>query len=149
MALTISPPQTGHRPEASPVGFGTVNMGRYVVDEIGAGAFFSSVAAFSADFFSESATAFLRVPLIRPEIIGGGSSRPSAAFRDSCLAKSDACHHSRNFSANIDVGSKNRREDRSLGPTTCVIVLALNMLFDWPGRAAATGFGAVAAAIAL
>lgn len=44
-----------------------------------------------------------------PETIGGGRSKPSAAFLDSCLAKSLACHHSRNLSAKIEVGSKSRR----------------------------------------
>lgn len=39
------------------------------------------------------------------DIIGGGNSNPSVAFRDNCLAKSLACHHSRNFSAKILVGS--------------------------------------------
>lgn len=51
----------------------------------------------------------------RPEIIGGGRSRPSAAFRDSWRAKSEACHHSRNLSAKILVGSSTLRPDNSLG----------------------------------
>lgn len=39
------------------------------------------------------------------EMIGGGSSNPSVAFLDNCLAKSLACHHSKNLSAKILVGS--------------------------------------------
>lgn len=41
------------------------------------------------------------------DITGGGNSNPSVAFLDNCLAKSLACHHSRNFNANILVGSNN------------------------------------------
>lgn len=51
----------------------------------------------------------------RPEMIGGGKSRPSAALRDSWRAKSEACHHSRNLSAKILVGSSTLRLDNSLG----------------------------------
>ena len=46
----------------------------------------------------------------RPEIIGGGNSIPSVAFLPNCRAKSDACHHSRNFNAKIDVGRRIFRE---------------------------------------
>ena len=51
----------------------------------------------------------------RPEMTGGGKSRPSAAFLESWRAKSDACHHSRNFKANIDVGRSILRLERSRG----------------------------------
>ena len=51
----------------------------------------------------------------RPEITGGGKSRPSAAFLESWRAKSDACHHSRNFRAKIDVGRRILRLERSRG----------------------------------
>ena len=50
-----------------------------------------------------------------PEITGGGMSRPSAAFLESWRAKSDACHHSRNFKAKIDVGRSTLRLERSRG----------------------------------
>jgi len=40
------------------------------------------------------------------EMIGGGSSNPSVAFLDNCLAKSLACHHSKNLRAKIDAGRK-------------------------------------------
>lgn len=51
----------------------------------------------------------------RPEIRGGGSSRPSAALRESWRAKSEACHHSRNFSAKIEVGRRTLRLERRRG----------------------------------
>ena len=51
----------------------------------------------------------------RPEMIGGGKSRPSAALRDSWRAKSEACHHSRNLSAKILVGNSSLRLDSNLG----------------------------------
>lgn len=41
------------------------------------------------------------------DMMGGGNSNPSVAFRDSCRAKSLACHHSKNFNAKILVGSNN------------------------------------------
>lgn len=85
----------------------------------------------------------------RPAMTGGGNSKPSAAFRESCRAKSEACHHSRNFRANMEVGSRMLRDENNRGPTMCVIVLGLKMLVDCPGRAAASGFACVARAIAL
>ena len=51
----------------------------------------------------------------RPEMMGGGISRPSAAFLESWRAKSDACHHSRNFKAKIDVGRRILRLARRRG----------------------------------
>lgn len=48
----------------------------------------------------------------RPEITGGGRSSPSVALRLSCRAKSEACHHSRNFRAKMLVGRRNLRLDR-------------------------------------
>ena len=51
----------------------------------------------------------------RPVMIGGGRSRPSVAFLESCLAKSEACHHSRNLRANSEVGRRILRLDRSRG----------------------------------
>ena len=65
----------------------------------------------------------------RPEIIGGGRSRPSAAFRDSWRAKSEACHHSRNLSAKILVGSSTLRPDNSLGYIVPDNVAILRRLF--------------------
>lgn len=51
----------------------------------------------------------------RPETRGGGSSRPSAALRESWRAKSEACHHSKNFSAKIEVGRRTLRLRRRRG----------------------------------
>lgn len=51
----------------------------------------------------------------RPETIGGGSSSPSIALRESWRAKSDACHHSRNLRANIDVGRRNLKLESKRG----------------------------------
>lgn len=51
----------------------------------------------------------------RPEIMGGGSSRPSIALRESWRAKSEACHHSRNLRANMDVGRRNLRLESKRG----------------------------------
>ena len=47
--------------------------------------------------------------------MGGGRSRPSAAFRESCRAKSDACHHSKNFRAKMDVGRRILRLESKRG----------------------------------
>lgn len=51
----------------------------------------------------------------RPEMTGGGMSRPSAAFLESWREKSDACHHSRNFKAKIEVGRSILRLARRRG----------------------------------
>lgn len=63
-----------------------------------------------------------------PDMTGGGSSSPSVAFFDNCRAKSDACHHSKNFSANIEVGRRILRLESRRGYTTEVKVLGLNRL---------------------
>lgn len=47
--------------------------------------------------------------------MGGGRSRPSAALRESWRAKSDACHHSRNLSAKMEVGRRILRLERRRG----------------------------------
>lgn len=60
----------------------------------------------------------------RPETMGGGSSRPSAALRLSWRAKSLACHHSRNLRAKMLVGRRMERLLSSLGYS----VLGLKML---------------------
>ena len=71
----------------------------------------------------------------RPEITGGGRSRPSAAFRDSCLAKSLACHHSKNFRAKMLVGKRNLKLDNNFGYSTRPIVAGFKILLFCPGRA--------------
>lgn len=65
---------------------------------------------------------------VMPEIIGGGSTKPSAALRESCLAKSDACHHSKNLRAKIDVGSRIFKLDSRRGTIVVARVRGLNML---------------------
>lgn len=50
-----------------------------------------------------------------PVTTGAGKSRVSVTLRASCREKSLACHHSRNFRANIDAGRKNRSEYRTWG----------------------------------
>ena len=81
--------------------------------------------------------------------IGGGSSMFSAAFRDSCLAKSDACHHSKNLSAKMLVGSRILIELSNLGVTVLAIFLGLNILPPSPGLAGPTFLGWPAISIAL
>lgn len=86
-------------------------------DEAAIGGFGGTIEADNT--FSASVDAdgfgFENVVEVSPDITGGGSSMPSVALRDSCRAKSDACHHSRNLSANIEVGRRRRSEDSSLG----------------------------------
>ena len=64
-----------------------------------------------------------------PDTIGGGSSSPSVAFRDNCLAKSEACHHSRNLRANMEVGRSNRRLDSKRGYMMVTKLVGFQMLF--------------------
>lgn len=70
-----------------------------------------------------------------PDTMGGGRSSPSAALRDSCLAKSEACHHSRNLRANMEVGRRSRRLESRRGYMADAKVLGFQMLFVCPGRA--------------
>ena len=51
----------------------------------------------------------------KPAVTGGGRSSPSAAFFDSWRAKSEACHHSRNLSAKMEVGRRILRLDSRRG----------------------------------
>ena len=126
----------GHKDESAEAG-GTVKIGRRDVPDMG------------GDVVTNLALSATEIETGSPEMIGGGSSSPSDAFRESCLAKSDACHHSRNFSANIDVGRRILKEESKLGTAMRVNVRGLKMLFVWPGLSACVGFGCVASAIAL
>lgn len=74
-----------------------------------------------------------------PDTIGGGRSSPSAALRDNCLAKSEACHHSRNLRANMEVGRRSRRLENKRGYMTEAKVMGFQMLFVCPGRAPGRG----------
>ena len=89
----------------------------------------------------------------RPDMMGGGRLRPSVAFRDSCLAKSEACHHSRNLRANMEVGSRIFKLEKRFGTIVVAKIRGLKILVVWPGRAPGllgegTG-GCAASAIAL
>ena len=55
------------------------------------------------------------VGLGKPAVTGGGRSSPSAAFFESWRAKSEACHHSRNLRANMEVGRRILRLDSRRG----------------------------------
>ena len=89
----------------------------------------------------------------RPEMIGGGRVSPSAAFRESCRAKSEACHHSRNLRAKMAVGRRIRRIENRWGRIVGANVRGLNPDVGRPGRDlgdAAAGCGPCSArAIAL
>jgi len=90
-------------------------MGSRVEEDIGG----SGVEGSSVSFSSVS----LEVETIedglgKPVMTGAGNSSPSVAFLDNCLAKSEACHHSRNFNAKMLVGSTNFKLDRSL---VCIV----------------------------
>lgn len=130
-------------------GVGTVRMGRSVLDEIGGltGCGFSENAV-DARCFSSDPISFCFETGSSDGSIGGGSSTFSAAFLDSCLAKSEACHHSRNLSAKILVGSRIFSELSNLGCTLLAIFLGENMEPPSPGRAGPTLLGAVASSMA-
>ena len=70
----------------------------------------------------------------RPDMIGGGRSRPSAAFRESCRAKSDACHHSRNLRAKMEVGSRILRLESNRGIIAVARVWGSKIEVRGPGR---------------
>lgn len=84
-------------------------MGRYDVEETG-GDFLDCFLAESSAWSFEG-----WVFDGRPEMTGGGRSRPSAALAVSCLEKSEACHHSRNLRAKMDVGRRMRSDDSRRG----------------------------------
>jgi hypothetical protein len=77
--------------------FGRVFVGDFVVDEV-----------------------------LAPAMMGGGNSNPSWVFRESCRAKSELCHHSRNLSAKIDVGRSNLKLDKSWGYSTLARILGFS-----------------------
>ena len=87
----------------------------------------------------------------RPDIRGGGRSRPSTALRESWWAKSEACHHSRNLRAKMEVGRRILRLERRRRYAFVKRMRGLKMPFVWPGRVpgpAAFGGGSAARAIA-
>jgi len=117
--------QIGQRLSLSLVGWGggTVSMGRCVEADIGGAGRLVVVASagiFSAlecSGFCEEAVFIVDTCGIA-RMIGGGNTNPSVAFLLSCLAKSDACHHSRNFNAKIEAGSRNLVDDSTVPANT-------------------------------
>ena len=128
----------GQREEVRGVGFGTVRMGRREVEEMGGlkdvglvirlefcmvGAAERETVLVVIVFGSGTLGSWVSgVVALRskgregsPEMMGGGRLRPSAALRESCRAKSEACHHSRNLRANIEVGRRILRLERTPG----------------------------------
>lgn len=143
--------QIGHKADEG--GVGTVRMGRRVVEDIGGSirwglsdkddagrAFSEDSACFDDCCFAEGG---------RDGSIGGGRSMFSAAFLDSCRAKSEACHHSRNLSAKILVGRSIFSELNNRGSMLLAMFLGEKMDPPSPGRAGPTFLGAVAISIAL
>jgi hypothetical protein len=117
----------GHKDESVGVAGGTVKIGRRDVEDIGGDVVMN--LAFSSTSREAFASPLEAKRAGSPETTGGGSSSPSDAFRESCRAKSDACHHSRNFRANIEVGSSILREESKRGTTIRVNDRRLKMLF--------------------
>lgn len=116
-------------------GAGTVRMGRWVVLEMGGppGSFLS--AGFSGCSFSFWLLVFVAVALVGgrnvgpPEIVGGGSSRLSLERLDSWRAKSELYHHSKNFRANMEVGSRIFRLPKTRGMMVSDTVRGLKIEF--------------------
>jgi hypothetical protein len=130
-------------------GVGTVRIGRSVVEDIGGSIRgVLSEDAVERGCFSSESTSFRLVAGGRDGNIGGGSSIFSAAFLDNCRAKSEACHHSKNLSANMLVGSSIFSELNSLGCTLLAMFLGEKIDPPSPGRAGPTFLGAVASSIA-
>lgn len=76
------------------------------------------VNPFAVDFcgsFRDEVVVVVVVGLGKPAVTGGGRSIPSAAFFDSWRAKSEACHHSRNLRAKMEVGRRILRLDSRRG----------------------------------
>jgi len=91
-------------------GGGTVRIGRCVDADIGGGARLGFVGV-DSDVVESVKAGFAVVVSGTARIMGGGNINPSVAFLLNCLAKSDACHHSRNFNAKIEAGSRNLVDD--------------------------------------
>lgn len=125
------------------VGRGTVRMGRREVDAMGGSIGRGFVGAVSVlDFDSGSEGVGLPPGAAsaveeggREGRMGGGRSIFSAAFRDNWRAKSDACHHSRNLSAKMEVGRRIFRLLRRRGVTLRARLRGVKRLPPSPGRA--------------
>lgn len=147
--------QMGQREVVAGDGGDTVRIGRWEVEEKGTWRFWGTVVgeALAEDWWAgeERDTVFAKaisgicgdisVSLeddegdlgfldVEPEMSGGGSSRPCAALRESCRAKSEACHHSRNLRAKMDVGRRILRLESKRGYTIVERVRGLRREFD-------------------
>lgn len=150
MGVTMGVTQMGHNVDDG--GKGTVRIGRRVVEDIG-----GSMRCGWSDrddvgrAFSEDSPCFegCFADGGNEGNIGGGRSMFSAAFLDSCRAKSEACHHSRNLSAKILVGRRIFSELNKRGSMLLAMFLGEKMDPPSPGRAGPTFLGAVAISIAL
>ncbi len=123
----------GQRADVDSVGGGTVRMGRRDLESMGGLRFgFGDRPSFSFSFSlrgcgpeaGKSVDDEVRFPgpsrdcpctTSRPDTMGGGNSRPSAALRESWRAKSEACHHSRNLRAKMEAGRRILRLDSKRG----------------------------------
>lgn len=145
--MTIGVTQIGQSVDDG--GVGTVRIGRSVVDEmIGSMCFCLSDDAVDGRCFSFESTSFGFDAGGNEGSIGGGRSMFSAAFLDNCLAKSEACHHSKNLSAKMLVGSRIFNELSNRGCMLLAKFLGVNIDPPSPGRAGPTFLGAVAISIA-
>ena len=113
-------------------------MGRCVILDIGGPAMPESrlIADFSGWSFSLCSLGFDDARGTgRPEMVGGGSSKPSFDRRDNCRAKSELYHHSKNFRAKIEVGRNIFRLPKTRGRIVSVMIRRLKMEFVCPGLA--------------
>ena len=148
--MTIGVTQIGH--SADEGGVGTVRIGRRVVEDMTG----SMRGCFSDD--EDVGRAFWEASRLteisfedggKEGSIGGGNSMFSAALRDNWRAKSEACHHSRNLSAKILVGSRILSELSNRGVTLIAMFLGEKIEPPSPGLAGPIFLGAVASSIAL
>ena len=135
----------------------TVRMGNMLVAEKGGPSIPLSLRESGRSPFSSANPVFFSSVCFglaagTPSIVGGGNSSPSLAFLLNCLEKSELCHHSKNLSAKMLVGSNNFNAVTTLGCKALDIVLGEKILLVCPGLAAGplvTAGGSNANAIAL
>lgn len=138
--------QMGHSCEEG--GVATVRMGRRDIEDIG-GSIRCGCSEAEDNGLSVCFSALGAVDDGNEGKTGGGSSMFSAAFLDNCLAKSLACHHSRNLRAKMLVGSRIFSELSRRGCTVRARFLGEKREPPSPGRAGASLDGAVARSMAL
>lgn len=100
-------------------GYGTVKIGRDVIDDIGGvgRGIVSSARDFSVlgERLGCLEAAVAAAGRSMPDTTGGGRSSASLVLWNSSREKSLACHHSRNFKAKIDTGSRSLSDRRISG----------------------------------